>query len=463
MLIAMLARSRHFRRHARVRARVREAVRHHDPVGFLPRARRLRLPGLRHAASGALLIAMLGTTSSSTSRSSPSIVATSLPLGRYIWKVFTDQRTWLDPVLGPDRAARPAADRASIPPSSRTGSGTRVSLLVSNVVMWVVDLRRSSRSRRWLPLNPDGIADMEPTLAFNTISSFTTNTNLQHYSGETGLSYLLADVRHHVPAVRDGRHGHRRLHRHHPRTGAATASTTLGNFYVDLHARHGARVPAAGAAGGRAPGVAGHADDVRRRRHGDDGRRRTTQTIARGVVAPRGRHQAARHERRRLLRAQLGASLREPDAAVEPRRDVVDHDHPDGDGLDARPSASAAAGSRSCSSRRCWPSTCRWSSFGVAEEARGNPRDRARSASTSRPARWRARKCGSAPALSALWAVTTTVTSNGSVNAMHDSLTPLGGLMPMVGMWLNNIFGGVGVGFINMLHLRHRRRSSSPA
>jgi K+-transporting ATPase ATPase A chain len=54
-------------------------------------------------------------------------------------------------------------------------------------------------------------------------------------------------------------------------------------------------------------------------------------------------------------------------------------------------------------------------------------------------------------ALSALWSVTTTITSNGSVNSMHDSLTPLGGLMPLVGMWLNNIFGGVGVGFINML------------
>jgi K+-transporting ATPase ATPase A chain len=53
-------------------------------------------------------------------------------------------------------------------------------------------------------------------------------------------------------------------------------------------------------------------------------------------------------------------------------------------------------------------------------------------------------------ALTALWAVSTTATSNGSVNGMHDSLTPLGGLMPMVGMWLNNIFGGVGVGFINM-------------
>jgi K+-transporting ATPase ATPase A chain len=53
--------------------------------------------------------------------------------------------------------------------------------------------------------------------------------------------------------------------------------------------------------------------------------------------------------------------------------------------------------------------------------------------------------------LSALWASTTTVTSNGSVNSMHDSMTPLGGLVPMIGMWLNNIFGGVGVGFINML------------
>jgi K+-transporting ATPase ATPase A chain len=49
-----------------------------------------------------------------------------------------------------------------------------------------------------------------------------------------------------------------------------------------------------------------------------------------------------------------------------------------------------------------------------------------------------------------LWAVLTTSTSNGSVNAMHDSLNPLTGLMPMIGMWLNATFGGVGVGMINM-------------
>ncbi len=49
-----------------------------------------------------------------------------------------------------------------------------------------------------------------------------------------------------------------------------------------------------------------------------------------------------------------------------------------------------------------------------------------------------------------LWAVITTATSNGSVGAMHDSLNPMTGVFPMIGMWLNATFGGVGVGMINM-------------
>ena len=49
------------------------------------------------------------------------------------------------------------------------------------------------------------------------------------------------------------------------------------------------------------------------------------------------------------------------------------------------------------------------------------------------------------------WAALTTNTSNGSVNSMHDSLNPLAGLVPLVGMWLNCIWGGVGVGLINLL------------
>lgn len=51
----------------------------------------------------------------------------------------------------------------------------------------------------------------------------------------------------------------------------------------------------------------------------------------------------------------------------------------------------------------------------------------------------------------ALWATLTTMTSNGSVNGMHDSLTPLAGLFPLVGMFINSAFGGVGVGVINLI------------
>jgi len=53
------------------------------------------------------------------------------------------------------------------------------------------------------------------------------------------------------------------------------------------------------------------------------------------------------------------------------------------------------------------------------------------------------------PAASALWEVSTTVTSNGSVNAMHDSFTPLGGMSALLGMMVNCFYGGVGVGYLN--------------
>jgi K+-transporting ATPase ATPase A chain len=52
-------------------------------------------------------------------------------------------------------------------------------------------------------------------------------------------------------------------------------------------------------------------------------------------------------------------------------------------------------------------------------------------------------------AASAYWAINTTCTSNGSVNAMHDSLTPASGMFAMLGMMVNSFFGGVGVGFLN--------------
>jgi K+-transporting ATPase ATPase A chain len=87
--------------------------------------------------------------------------------------------------------------------------------------------------------------------------------------------------------------------------------------------------------------------------------------------------------------------------------------------------------------------------FGVGQEAGGNPAIAAMGVDQSTGS-MEGKEVRFGAGLSALWAVTTTVTSNGSVNSMHDSMVPLGGLMPLIGMWLNNIFGGVGVGFINM-------------
>jgi K+-transporting ATPase ATPase A chain len=88
--------------------------------------------------------------------------------------------------------------------------------------------------------------------------------------------------------------------------------------------------------------------------------------------------------------------------------------------------------------------------FAVSQELGGNPAIGAMEVDQSTGS-MEGKEVRFGAALSALWASSTTVTSNGSVNSMHDSMTALGGLVPMVGMWLNNVFGGVGVGFINML------------
>ena len=66
-------------------------------------------------------------------------------------------------------------------------------------------------------------------------------------------------------------------------------------------------------------------------------------------------------------------------------------------------------------------------------------------------ATWRARNCVSALPPAPTFAAGTTAIACGSVNCAHDSLNPLAGLTPLIGMWLNCIFGGKGVGMINLL------------
>ena len=115
-------------------------------------------------------------------------IATSVPIGLYMARVFSGQRTSLDAVFLPIERLVLKVTGVDAGYSQNWKEYSR-SLLISNVVMWLACFALLSL-QHVLPLNPDGIGAMEPTLSFNTVSSFTTNTNLQHYSGETGLSYL---------------------------------------------------------------------------------------------------------------------------------------------------------------------------------------------------------------------------------------------------------------------------------
>jgi potassium-transporting ATPase potassium-binding subunit len=372
-------------------------------------------------------------------------IATSLLVGRYMFKVFTDRRTWLDPVLVPlERLILrvTGVDAAE----QQDWKQYSVSLLVSNIVMWLATFAIVS-VQQWLPLNPDGIANMEPTLSFNTISSFTTNTNLQHYSGETGLSYFsqmfVISFLQFVTAA----------------TGVAACIATIrglagsrlthvGNFYVDL-TRATVRVflplavlvsvillsqgtPMTFEGAAKATTVEGPPQAIARGVTAGVVSIKQLGTNGGGYFGPNSAHPYENPTPLSNLVETWSITLI-PMAMVWTLGDMVRRRR-----LAVVIFATMLA--------IYLPMVV----FGVAQETRGNPAitamgvDQSTGSMEGKEARFGA-------GLSAFWAVTTTVTSNGSVNSMHDSMTPFGGLMPMIGMWLNNIFGGVGVGFINML------------
>src|SRR6266700_1123339 len=115
-------------------------------------------------------------------------VLLAIPLGKYIAKVYNSQHTWLDPVFNPlDKLFYKSGGIR--PEKEMNWKQHLVALLVINVV-WFLFSMFVLMNMSWLPLNPDGNPSMTADTAFNTGISFISNTNLQHYSGETGVSYL---------------------------------------------------------------------------------------------------------------------------------------------------------------------------------------------------------------------------------------------------------------------------------
>ena len=109
------------------------------------------------------------------------LVTLCYPLGRYIAKVYRGERTWLDFMAPVERAIYRFC---GIDPAVEMNWKQFLKAL------WFFWGMLLLVFQGWLPLNPDGNPGQSPDLAFNTCISFMVNCNLQHYSGETGLSYF---------------------------------------------------------------------------------------------------------------------------------------------------------------------------------------------------------------------------------------------------------------------------------
>src|SRR3989475_900575 len=112
------------------------------------------------------------------------------PVGLYLYKVFNGERTWLWPVFVPVERLfyrLSGIDREEEQKWLVCAISVLVFSLVGMLLLYLIE-----RTQQWHgPLfNPQGIPNVEPQLAFNTASSFTTNTNWQNYAGETTMSYL---------------------------------------------------------------------------------------------------------------------------------------------------------------------------------------------------------------------------------------------------------------------------------
>src|SRR5476649_2302282 len=115
-------------------------------------------------------------------------LAVTMPLGRFMTRVFNRERTWLDPVLRPIERLIYRVTLVDEKHEMRWTEYAGAMLLFSVVTMLVLYLIQ--RVQQWLPWNPQGFGAVPPDLAFNTAASFTTNTNWQAYSGEQTMSYL---------------------------------------------------------------------------------------------------------------------------------------------------------------------------------------------------------------------------------------------------------------------------------
>lgn len=363
------------------------------------------------------------------------------PVGLYIAKAFDYTPTGVDRVFG--WIEKPLMRLSGIKNNNQNWKQYVLSILCINAFMILI-VYAIFRLQHLLPLNPSDIAAMEPTLAFNTAISFMTNTNLQHYSGESGLSYLaqmiaIVFLMFTAPAT----------------TFAAAiafiralAGKPLGNFFVDM-IRSITRVlmPIAfvtalvfvsqGVPQTLEPTVTATTLEG------------AEQSIARGPVGSFLAIKELGNNGGGFYGVNSAHPLENPTVLSNMLQMLLM--------LLVTTSLPFAYGKMIGNKKQ---GNVLFAAMGimfvimltvslVAENA-GNPVLNALGVDASQGS-MEGKEVRLGVAQSSLYSVVTTASETGGVNTMHDTLTPIGGLVPLANMMLNTIYGGIGAGFINVL------------
>jgi K+-transporting ATPase ATPase A chain len=390
-------------------------------------------------------------------------------LGGYMARVFTRQRTFLDPLMRP---LERLVYRLTGVDEAREMRWTEyaVALLLFSVVSMLV-LYLMQRLQAVLPWNPQGFAGVPPDLAFNTAASFTTNTNWQAYSGESTMSYFtqMAGLAYHnfvsaavgisvaIAFIRGIAH---------------KEQDTIGNFWVDMvRASLWVLLPIAivGALFLVSQGVVQNLkpydkvavlDPQTVTTTGADGKSQsqkvTEQTIAQGPIASQEIIKQFGTNGGGFLNANSAHPFENP----TPLSNFLAMF-----GIFAISAGlTYTLGSMTGSKRHGWAVWAAMAFLFLAgvtvaywAEARGNPMLTAvgadQTTTTMSPGgNMEGKEVRFGIANTALFATVTTDASCGAVNGWHDSFTPLGGLVPLANIELSEVvFGGVGAGLYGVL------------
>jgi K+-transporting ATPase ATPase A chain len=374
------------------------------------------------------------------------------PLGLYMARVFNDERTFMDPVLKP--LEKLIYRLCGIQPGNEmTWFEYAISMLMFSMVGMLV-LYALERLQQMLPFNPQNMGAVASDLAFNTAASFTTNTNWQAYGGESTMSYFtqMAGLAFHnfVSAA----------------AGIAVAiavvrgfvrksAKTIGNFWFDMtRATLWVLLPisivfAMVLVWQGVPQNLSAYTHVKTVEGAD-------QVIAQGPVAS----QEIIKELGTNGGGFFNANSAHPFENPTPLTNLLELVAIFAIGAGLTHTFGKMVGDR----RQGWALFAVMSLLffmGVTPAIWAEQRGNTQFAAMGLDQHPSATQCGGnmegkevryGIVNSALWATVTTDTSCGAVNSMHDSFTPLGGLVPLVNMQIGEIiFGGVGSGLYGML------------